>query len=405
MQAISSSHVYPKLFVLIVLLLCALSWTGSVDFIATGYLNDSIVDAGLAFGSARLMNAGVSVLQSTTLSIQFFGGTSISIGEVLDPLNDMVEDFSTVMKYAIGSLLVQKVMLEIVRTSFFNIVLTLSGGVVIGTVLYGAARYQLIAFKTFITFVALRYLVVLMALLSGMFGQIFLDEYIKKDLQALEMAQSNITELDPQPVIPENLRLELEADIQSRGAEKKILAQEIAELETLSQEKAQTLEKYTSEYEEYPLSQRYNLLSMSEEVKEAAAQKEMAETEYKIVVQQLAAAELRQSKLDAEISTLERQLSGESSGFFEDVGSAVSSASKKLIQLKNKFSYESLKGTIGNATDSMFNAIVSFVMRSILFPLLFLYLVTKLFRMIWNIDLVKRMQQTKGRTTSPEYNY
>ena len=116
----------------VVLLLMLVSWLGVIDRASTDYIDSSLVQASVAFGAAKLLNALISMLQSAEVEVSMvvFSG-SLGLGEMLDPFNDLVEDFSSLMKLSIGSLLVQKVLLGIVSDVFFKVVLTLSGGMVI----------------------------------------------------------------------------------------------------------------------------------------------------------------------------------------------------------------------------------------------------------------------------------
>src|SRR5690554_985109 len=82
----------------VVIGLIIISWFGFFDKLSSDYIDSSLVQATVAFGIARLFNALVSVMQSTTLE---FAIISVSVGEVLDPLNDLVEQYSQIMKLAI----------------------------------------------------------------------------------------------------------------------------------------------------------------------------------------------------------------------------------------------------------------------------------------------------------------
>lgn len=68
----------------------------------------------VAFGLAKGLNAVISLLQGTELSLTPVGiGINLSIGEVLDPFNDMVERFLWVMLLYSVSLGIQKIVLMI----------------------------------------------------------------------------------------------------------------------------------------------------------------------------------------------------------------------------------------------------------------------------------------------------
>ena len=64
------------------LALVVLAWQGGMDRISQGSVNDSLLDAGIIYGTARGINALVSALQGTELDMWL---VTFSIGELLDP--------------------------------------------------------------------------------------------------------------------------------------------------------------------------------------------------------------------------------------------------------------------------------------------------------------------------------
>lgn len=63
---------------------------------------------------ARGLNAVVSVAQGTELSIEPVGvGVTLAPGEILDPLNDLIEQVSTVLLIASASIGIQKIVVGI----------------------------------------------------------------------------------------------------------------------------------------------------------------------------------------------------------------------------------------------------------------------------------------------------
>lgn len=65
------------------------------------------------YALARGLNAVISVAQGTELSIEPMGvGLTLTPGQVLDPLNDLIEQFSTVLLMASASLGIQKILLS-----------------------------------------------------------------------------------------------------------------------------------------------------------------------------------------------------------------------------------------------------------------------------------------------------
>jgi hypothetical protein len=85
-----------------------------IDSKTDQYFYNSIKKAGLAYVTCRGVNSVVSVLKGSDLQIGPGGvGVSISVGEVLDPIDDMTERLSDVLVTAITSLGVQKLIYEI----------------------------------------------------------------------------------------------------------------------------------------------------------------------------------------------------------------------------------------------------------------------------------------------------
>ena len=71
--------------------LTGLAWAGGLDRLSQDYVSASLVDAGIIYGTARGINALVSALQGTELDMWL---VTFSIGELLDPVNDVIERFS-----------------------------------------------------------------------------------------------------------------------------------------------------------------------------------------------------------------------------------------------------------------------------------------------------------------------
>lgn len=80
---------------------------------------DAEIDAGLqraliSFASARTLNGLISVVQGTSLSLQPMGvGVTLTVGELLDPINDLVEQFASLMLMASVAFGVQKLLLAL----------------------------------------------------------------------------------------------------------------------------------------------------------------------------------------------------------------------------------------------------------------------------------------------------
>lgn len=91
----------------------ALSMLQATDQAGQAHLDDAFKRALLAFAIARGLNGAISVAQGTEIAIQPAGvGINFAPGQILDPINDLVERFSWIMLLATSSLGVQKVLLS-----------------------------------------------------------------------------------------------------------------------------------------------------------------------------------------------------------------------------------------------------------------------------------------------------
>lgn len=107
------------------------------DEVAETYFQDTIRKAGIAYGTARLVNAGVSVVKESSLQLEPGGlGVAVAVGQVADPLDDMTERLSSMLVTAIVSLLVQKICFEIAQAYVFQLL----GGLLILSALLSIIR-------------------------------------------------------------------------------------------------------------------------------------------------------------------------------------------------------------------------------------------------------------------------
>lgn len=174
------------------LLLAALAWFETPQHWALATLDDSLGDAFAAFAIARGLNATISVLQSSTVDLQVF---QISIGEALDPANDMIERFSWVMFAATGSLALQKLLLGISANVFVKALV--SGACVLAATLVAlrARIGQSVALKLALAGIFLRFAVLMVALASGLASEAFLDAPRQATMSQLETTEERLAEI------------------------------------------------------------------------------------------------------------------------------------------------------------------------------------------------------------------
>ncbi len=152
-------------------------------------ITEGLHEATVVFGVSKGLNAAVSLAQGTEVGPP---GVTFTIGEVLDPINDLVERFSWVMLASIASLGVQKILLLIVTGPFFQalFILTLAAGNILLYLRFkNDRRVRRVVFKSAAVLVFLRFSIPLMALLNA---HVY-ENYVKKEYN-ISALQTQITQ-------------------------------------------------------------------------------------------------------------------------------------------------------------------------------------------------------------------
>ncbi len=108
------------LLVIFTLLSLCLALSFTIDDNAKKLVDESFKQSVIVFGSAKALNAVISLAQGTELNLPF---VIVAVGEILDPINDLVEQFSLVMLVSMVSLGIQKILLNFVTNDIYNYVL------------------------------------------------------------------------------------------------------------------------------------------------------------------------------------------------------------------------------------------------------------------------------------------
>ena len=96
-------------------LVIALIWLRPIDNVAEQYTEKGIKRAFATFAAARTLNAVISFIQEASVNVQMGVGATITPGAVLDPLDDLVEQFSEIMLLSTLSFASQRLLIEVSR--------------------------------------------------------------------------------------------------------------------------------------------------------------------------------------------------------------------------------------------------------------------------------------------------
>ncbi len=170
---------------------------GTADRIASDWASDALERALITFATARALNGAISVAQSTEVAMQPAGvGVALEPGQLLDPVNDLIERFSWVMLTASASLGVQLLLVEI---GSYPLATALVAAVVgIACLLlwlpWGAA-WRGLAMRLAVSALVLRLALAAVALVSNAAGEFWLAEREADRLATVQRASERVEAL------------------------------------------------------------------------------------------------------------------------------------------------------------------------------------------------------------------
>lgn len=173
--------------------LIALSWSGVLEKPARAGTEATLTRALATYAIARGLNGVISVAQGTEIAIQPVGvGVTITAGEILDPLNDLVERFSWLVLVACASLGTQLLMTELLANAW------ISGVMTVALLAYLASLWTPGTFvgrnallRACAVLVFTRFLFTAVTLVSG-----WIDEALLEDRQAEAVSQITLTKAE-----------------------------------------------------------------------------------------------------------------------------------------------------------------------------------------------------------------
>ncbi len=160
------------------------------------HIDSALQRALVAFAVARAMNGVVSVAQGTEFALEPAGiGVNFAPGQVLDPINDMIERFAWVMLAASSSLGVQKALLSMSAWWLTNALLAVTLVVCVVGLLrdwWSHPPFRLWARRALLAVMVLRFAVPVTVLLGDIAYQQFLEPQYTQAQSELEATRDRI---------------------------------------------------------------------------------------------------------------------------------------------------------------------------------------------------------------------
>ncbi|MCP4333926.1 MAG: hypothetical protein GY785_14810 [Gammaproteobacteria bacterium] len=183
------------IWTLLALIAVAAAVSGIADNTAESYAEDALKRALVTFAAARTLNGVISVVQSTEVGV----GVTVAVGQILDPVNDLIERFSGVMLVAASSLGLQNVLLGI--TASWGVTVALIGATLFAVVTLWwprLAKKKLAAAASRIVLVMLciRFIIPVLVIGTNLVSDAFLAPGQEEATAALEMTSKDIESMD-----------------------------------------------------------------------------------------------------------------------------------------------------------------------------------------------------------------
>jgi hypothetical protein len=176
--------------------LLKMTYVKKIDDRGSQYFSETLKRAVYAFAIARAINGVISVVQDTKLAVTPAGfGVAFGLGEILDPINDLIERFSWIMLISTTSLGIQKIFMEVGIWFGFKILLTISMFVcLIGIWVprFSSVNFMSLGYKMVLVSIVIRFCIPAVAIISDEVYSLFLKEKYLESTESLEEIKREI---------------------------------------------------------------------------------------------------------------------------------------------------------------------------------------------------------------------
>jgi hypothetical protein len=182
--------------------LIGIAFLGLVDRKSEVYTDAAFNRALITFGVARAINGVISVAQGTEVAIHPAGfGVNFTPGQILDPINDIIEQFSWVMLASTASLGIQKIFLTMSSSWISSTILGLLLVIALITMWWPRllnSTTRVFAKKLLLLVLFIRFSVPVAAIGSELLYEVFLAQQYNESTQKLEQTKQAISSLSQQ---------------------------------------------------------------------------------------------------------------------------------------------------------------------------------------------------------------
>jgi hypothetical protein len=301
---------------------------------------------------------------------------SIHPFESLDPINDMVEDYATVMKYAIGSLVIQELLVEILSNSIFKWLITVAAVLLIASLLLFNGLYASPLLKMFFFVALVRFLFVITIFISGQVDNTFVHEKTVAEIEIFDEAAKKIVKFkEGRSEITSTERDEINTQIAILEGRQETLNTIIANQRKAVEAAEDRLGKsngvfvYTEEDSNFYETLKSYLQSIGQWFNEYLEARGSLKDQEKIL-----------KDFESELETVRESLANLYGG------KGLIGQAQDIFTTLKELSYGHIMQAVNDAIASMLRLIALFAFKTLLMPLAFLLLILRAFKFIWGID-------------------
>ena len=353
------------------LVLIAVSFHGGVDEFAQEQVAETTNESIAIYVVSRAINALVSMLQTSQANVLL---VSVQVGQMLDPVNDAVERLSSIVVWAVGSLFVQRILLEVAASPVFKWILCSIGVVTIAALWLaewgrvrmwccqvfgvsdrGLERGRDWLVRIFVVAAIFRFIIPVFIGISFLVSQMFLATEIAKSREQLSVLRTQVSNVasstSPDSGSLKKERTDEKARIQGQEESKASARQEMERLDT-------RIGQLTDEVGwRRVLPEILGGVSPGDELR--TAKERRREVDRKIERIEDAIGESEEA-----LECIDRRIAGESCDSLLDRVSEMGKAS--MSQVRKMF------GELNEMTTDITMLLIAIAIKSILFPIVFL---------------------------------
>ncbi|MCW9014314.1 MAG: hypothetical protein OQL06_11070 [Gammaproteobacteria bacterium] len=195
-----------SLITVLVMTLVVLMHTGYVDEIGERYTEQGLKRALITYGVARGLNGVISVAQGTEVAVEPVGvGLTFAPGQILDPVNDLIERFSWIVMASGASLGMQRILIQMTAWLWFSVLVSV---VLIAALLMLWKKPQISktvrdgVFRLAMVLLVIRLAIPLIAVINEGIYLAFLKPQYESSQMALQRTADNIHQLNESTPTP-----------------------------------------------------------------------------------------------------------------------------------------------------------------------------------------------------------